>query len=760
MQKGQFGWLTWSGNRSRQTLINSLTIPGDSYKYINTADTNDSQVSARNWVRNTQAENVQTVRAALDKIKKCEVVAPLWYQASSDKGAYRIGGFAKIQLLSYDLDSQDTITVRFNGMVNCDKGNDAPVVSAGEDLVVAFPNRAVLHGSVMDDGLPTGKELTALWSKVSGPGIVMFSNPRSPETLASFTDPGTYVLRLTGDDGSKSASDDVTVTLNFGNAAPVANAQTLDTVEDVSVNVTLTGSDADGDALTYILVSNPSFGTLDGTVPNLTYIPAPNVSGTDNFTFKVNDGVLDSEVATITINVAAVNDAPVAFNQSVSTDEDTAVAIVLSGNDVEGTALTFTIIDPPVHGVLSGTAPNLVYTPVPNYSGSDQFAFTVNDGALTSPSATVTLTVRPVNSAPIAQPDSLSLDEDGVVDILLRGSDAEGSPLTFSIVTPPAHGVLTGTPPAVRYVPSANYNGGDSFTFKVNDGTLDSAPALVTIAIAAVNDAPVALDDSVALDEDSNADLVLRGNDVEGNPLTFSILTPPAHGALSGTPPNVRYVPAGNYNGPDIFTFKANDGALDSAPATVSITVRPVNDVPVAVGAEVSLAEDSAADIVLTGTDVENSPLTFSIINHPAHGVLSGTPPAVRYVPAANYNGPDSFTFKVNDGVLDSAVATVNLVVQPVNDAPVASSASASLDEDTGVDLVLQGTDVEGSALTFAIVNPPAHGVLSGSPPAVRYVPSANYFGPDSFTFKVNDGSLDSTSATVSLTVNPVNDAP
>jgi YD repeat-containing protein len=760
-QRGEFGWVTWTGNRSRDSLVKSLTDPGDSHTYINPMNRQREPMDTRSWVRATGSDKGKNLQQALDRLKQRDIVVPLWYQAlgKEERAAYRIAGFAKVRLLSYDLARQDTISVQYLGMVNCNKGNDAPVVSAGDDQVIAYPARASLNGSVIDDGLPANKELATTWSKVSGPGEVIFTDPLAVATMASFSEPGTYLLRLSASDGAKSASDEVVVTVNYANAAPVANSQTLSTAEDVAVNVNLTGQDVDGDPITFTVLSNPSFGVLSGTAPNLVYTPAPNLSGSDSFTFKVNDGVLDSAAATVMIDVTPVNDPPVAYGQSVSTDEDTPLSVALGGDDAEGTALVFTVVDPPAHGVLSGTPPNMLYTPAANHFGSDQFTFQVDDGALSSAPATVTITVRSVNDAPIAQADLVALTEDGAADVTLRGSDVEGSALTFSIVTPPAHGALTGTPPALRYVPAANYNGEDSFTFKVNDGALDSASAVVTLSVEEVNDAPVALNDSVALDEDSGADIVLRGSDIEGSVLTFMIVNAPAHGVLSGTPPNVRYVPTANYNGADNFSFVVNDSSLDSAPATVSLTIREVNDAPLAADTQVSLNEDVAVDLVLTGSDVEGSPLSFSVVDAPAHGALIGTPPNLRYVPNANYHGPDAFTFRVNDGELDSALATASLTVASVNDEPTASSQDLTTPEDTPLAITLTASDIDGDPLTYELISLP-HGTLSGTPPNLIYTPNANYNGSDHFHFRVDDGMSQSALATISLTVTPVNDPP
>lgn len=273
------------------------------------------------------------------------------------------------------------------------------------------------------------------------------------------------------------------------------------------------------------------------------------------------------------------------------------------------------------------------------------------------------------------------------------------------------------------------------------------------------NQAPVAAAQQVSATEETAATIVLTANDVDSDPLTYAVSTGPAHGTLSGAAPNLIYVPQANFNGPDSFSFTANDGQVDSAPAIVNIAVSAVNDAPTVPNITLSTAEDVAKSVVFMGQDVDGDALTYTVISGPSHGVLSGVAPNLTYTPAANYFGPDSLTFKANDGKTDSAVATLNLTVTSVNDAPVATSKAVTTAEDTKINIAIQANDVEGSALTYA-VGVPAHGTLSGTAPNLIYTPAANYFGADSFTFKANDGTVDSAPASIGISVTAVNDAP
>ena len=536
------------------------------------------------------------------------------------------------------------------------------------------------------------------------------------------------------------------------NAPPTANAQSLTSKEDEALAVTLAGSDPDGDPLTYAVATPPSHGTLSGTGPALTYTPAPDYHGPDSFTFTVSDGQATSAPATVSLTITSENDAPVALNGSASTPEDTGTLLTLTGSDVDGDALSFTVVSGPSHGTLSGTAPALTYTPAPDYHGPDSFTFTVSDGQATSAPATVSLTVTSVEDVPVAAAQSRVTEEDTAVALTLSGTDGDGDSLSFSLVTSPAHGTLSGMGPDLTYTPAPDYHGPDSFTFAVSDGKATSAPATVSLTVSAVNDAPMATAQAVLTPEDTGTLLTLAGTDVDGDALSFTVVSGPRHGTLSGTAPALTYMPAPDYHGPDSFTFTVSDGQVTSAPATVSLTVSAVNDAPVATAQSVLTPEDTGTLLTLTGSDVDGDALGFTVVSGPRHGTLSGTAPVLTYTPAPGYHGSDSFTFTVSDGQATSAPATVSLTVTSVNDAPVADALSLTVPAGSPTPIFLTGSDSEDDPLTFAIITPPGVGKLSGIPPDVIYTPPPGFLGSTRFTFSVSDGE-NASSAEVLLTV-------
>ncbi len=636
--------------------------------------------------------------------------------------------------------------------------NDLPVptpqtVSTNEDTPVSV----TLSGTDVENSPLTFSVGAAVNGTVSGtPPTVTFTPAANFNGVASFT--------FSANDGTGTSLSPATITINVAavNDAPVATSQSVNATEDTPVAVTLSGTDAENSPLTFQLVAMPTKGTFTGTAPNLTYVPSLNSNGVDTFTFTVRDGALTSAAATVTLNVAAVNDPPVAQGQTVSTAEDTPLALVLAGSDADLDTLDYFIQGNPSHGTLNGTAPTVTYTPTANYSGPDTFTFYVRDRPANASSTPVTVTVNvtAVNDAPTATPQTLSTPEDTPLVVVLSGVDVEGSPLTYTVLTQPANGTLTGTAPNLLYTPATNYHGGpDTLTFKVSDGTLDSTVATVTFNVTPVNDAPLAQSQARQTQLDTPLNLTLTGTDVEGSPLTFTVVTMPSNGTLTGSGASRVYTPNTGYRGTDSFTFRVNDGQLDSSAVQVTIAVGSLNSAPVATSQMVMTPEDTPLNITLTGTDPDGNTLSFALLTQPS-GTLTGTPPNLTYTPRPNVSGSDAFTFKANDGTVDSAAATVTIVVTPVNDVPVAHAQSVATVEDTPLTITLTGTDVETAALTYTIRTQPLQGTLSGTPPQVTYTPSPNANGLFSFTFEANDGQAASPPATVTVNVTPVNDAP
>jgi len=267
----------------------------------------------------------------------------------------------------------------------------------------------------------------------------------------------------------------------------------------------------------------------------------------------------------------------VAIPQLVSTPMNTLLSITLEGEDVDGDTLLFEVVTQPEHGTLSGTAPDLTYTPVTDYVGSDSFTFRVYDAEYWMDEAEVSITVTSAgNHKPQAVSQQVIAEEDTEYYIVLEGSDPDGDPLHYLITSGPTHGSLSGDDsPVFVYLSELNYSGTDQFTFVVSDGALQSDPATVNITVNPVNDPPIADDLDVTTQAGTPVNITLTGSDQEGDDIYFLVVSLPSHGTIDGLEPDLVYTPNPGYIGADAFTYKSNDGSLDSPIAVVSIMVEP-----------------------------------------------------------------------------------------------------------------------------------------------------------------------------------------
>ncbi|MBD5778291.1 tandem-95 repeat protein [Pelagicoccus sp. NFK12] len=478
------------------------------------------------------------------------------------------------------------------------------------------------------------------------------------------------------------------------NDRPVAVGDLASVNEDNVLIGELDGDDVDGDNLSFALETTPTSGSILVTREgDFEYLPETDYFGNDSFTFSVSDGVLQSDPQTFNIVVLPVNDTPVAISDSVNVTEDVPLQITLVGTDVEEGQLSYAITNPPAHGSLSGTAPDLLYTPNLNYSSpeGDGFSFIVNDGELDSQIANVEIAFAPVNDIPSAEPVEFITVEDTLLSELLTGSDIEGDVLTFNLAQPAENGVVSiGTSGSFTYLPDPDFYGSDSFTFTVSDNVSISTPSIVSLTVSPIDDAPVAKSLSLEIIEDTQYNGFLQGEDSDNDLLEYGMASPPVYGVVRiQSDGSFMYVPNENFYGQDLFSFFVSDGNSNSDPAGVIISVVGVNDGPAVVSTNFSVPENQSLPIILEGFDVEGDSITFSIISSPLNGILlvdgvelTDFPARVPweklvYVPTAGYGSTESLQIAANDGLEDSVVATISISIEEaVNQAPIVDAGS------------------------------------------------------------------------------------
>jgi hypothetical protein len=575
-------------------------------------------------------------------------------------------------------------------------GNDPPVAvddstSTDEDIPVDID--AVANDSDVDDNLDPSTATVVIDPSngtVTNNGDGTFTYTPDPNFFG--TDSFEYAVCDTDN-----LCDTATVTVEVIQVKhpPVANDDSATTPEDTPVEINATDNDSDVDnnldPSTATVMGDPSNGTVtnngDGT---FTYTPNENFSGTDSFVYQVCDTDELCDTATVNIDVTSVNDPPVALNDSDSTDEDTAVTINATANDsdVDGN------LDPssatPITAPSDGTVVNnndgtFTYTPDENFNGSDSFAYQVCDTDGSCDTATVTIEVTPVNDPPVALNDSASTDEDTAVTInaTANDSDVDGNldPSSATPIIAPSDGtVANNNDGTFTYTPDPNFNGIDSFAYQVcdTDGSCDTAT--VTVAVAALNDPPVANDDSATTPEDTAVTINATANDsdVDNNldPSTAAVVSGPSNGQVTNNNDGTfTYTPAENFNGSDSFVYEVCDleGLCDTAEVIVNVT--PVNDPPVAVDDTYSTIQDTtltvdAPGVLVNDSDVDGDTIvvdSFDAFSQFGGSVSANPDGSFSYTPASGFAGFDTFTYTISDGNGGTDTAMVTITVDARN---------------------------------------------------------------------------------------------
>ncbi|MAD43820.1 MAG: hypothetical protein CMI02_12310 [Oceanospirillaceae bacterium] len=538
---------------------------------------------------------------------------------------------------------------------------------------------AILNdGNLLWDGAQTNAQLSGFSAGVSGGRMQMYA-PASYENGSSVSHFDTdatpnelmepqYTEFLNTAGLAQYVLADIGWTLNTSNSAPVMTAisdQSLN--EDGTLDVTLSASDADGDALTYAITSAATeFGaSISGST--LSFSPDANYNGSGTVTVQVSDGVAtDSASFTLTIN--AVNDAPVITAISdQNVDEDGTLSVTLAASDVDGDSLSYSVTSAASEFGASITGNTLSFSPDANYSGSGTVTVEVTDGTATD-SASFTLTVNAVNDAPvIAVISNQNLDEDGTLDVTLSATDTENDTLIFSIVSAAADfgASISGT--TLSFAPAADYNGSGTVTVQVSDGAAADSTSF-TLTVNAVNDAPVmatSTDHSVT-EGGTPLAITLTATDSDGDSLTFSLDSYDAaliSASLSGTTLTIN--PDQNASGATTVDVSVSDGNL-TANATLNINVlaadneAPVWDDPAAV----TLMAGGTDTITLSASDPDANPLTYSLTSVPAALTAVITDDTLALSADVSASGSYNLGLSVTDGALTDT-STLSVTVLP-----------------------------------------------------------------------------------------------
>ncbi|HCG9187027.1 TPA: tandem-95 repeat protein, partial [Vibrio parahaemolyticus] len=675
------------------------------------------------------------------------------------------------------LTDQATVKVTVNAV------NDTPVVEsnvADQTLAEDFTPYTIDLNTVFSDVDNVDGELKF---SVSGNSNIQVAIVNGIATITPTADwNGSETLTFTATDPS---GESVSQTVDF-TVTPVADivADKATVVEDTPTIIKVLGNDTfEGkDKVVSLDAENgPKNGTVivnnDGTV---TYTPDDNYVGKDTFTYVVTSGGV-SESTTVEVNVTPVNDAPVAKNDISTTQEDTAVTIDVLSNDtdVDGDTLSIQSASVPSdQGTVEIVDGKLVFTPAENFNGDAEITYTVTDGQLTD-EAKVTVTVNPVNDAPTIKVDAVeSITEDAVstdtvvATLTVRDTDTPEDQLTVSLENNSnGYFVLVGdevklTQAGVDAVNNDELNLKDlTISASVSDGVNPTASDSDSLIVNRVNDAPT-VENAIA-DQELSEDFATYTIDLNDafkdsdSALNFSV-SGNSNVLVSIENGIATISPTADWNGSETLTFTATDPSGESISQTVNFTVAPVADI---VADKATVVEDMPTIIKVLGNDTfegDDKVVSLDTNNGPANGTVSVNPDgSVTYTPNDNYHGTDSFTYIVTSGGVSEST-TVNVDVTPVNDVPVAKDDIATTQEDTAVtiDVLPNDTDIDGDTLRIDSASVPSdQGTVEIVDGKLVFTPAENFNGNAEITYTVTDGQL-TDEAKVSVTVNPVNDAP
>ena len=630
--------------------------------------------------------------------------------------------------------------------------------------------------------LPAGTTVTVVSSQgsqvtISEDGVLSYQAPDG------FT--GEDVITYTTDDGEGNVvTKTVVMQVYPQDAALVGIDDSVITPEDASVlNIAVLANDkiAEGSDVTVISATSSRGGQVDINADGtLNYTPPQDFTGIDAVTYTARNGDGIESTATLSVEVTPENDPPVAVVDAVTTLEDTPlenINVLANDIDVDGDTLTVLEVSSAEGAEVTLNDDGTVnYLPNVNFNGVDTITYSVSDGLGGVTTGELKISVEAVNDAPVVTGEQVNAVQNESIDaiaVLLNDEDPDGNPLTVEAAVASNGGTVEingdGT---LKYTPAPDFVGEETLTYTVIDGQGGRVEGQVTVSVASLDDGPVANDDSVVVEEGAQlVSLDVLGNDRVADGETLTVVSASSEQGATvvinddGT---LDYQAPANYTGVDVVTYTVRDSQGRESQSTLTVTVNDVNDAPVAsddstTALQAALLEN--INVLANDTDPENNALTvIEAVSANGATVVINADGTLNYQSAEGFSGLDTVSYTISDGAGGTSVATLSVTVELGATPPVAVNDGVGAVEDTlleNINVLENDTDANNDALTVtAAVSTAGGAVTINADGTLNYLPPANFTGEDTITYTISDGNEGTSTATVTVTVASVNDAP
>ena len=672
--------------------------------------------------------------------------------------------------IDYTIEDEEGLEDAAQVTVTVGPVTDPPV--ATDDAAETDEDTPVTIDVLGNDTDPDGDDLTVI-EATSPDGTVTINDDGTLEFTPNPDFNGEAVITYTITDGTGNEDTaEVLVTVNPVNDGPLAEDDAAETPINTAVTIPVLDNDSDpeGDPLEVVFASSPDGEVVINDDGTLTFTPNDGFTGDAQINYTISDGEL-TDPAVVTVVVSDPDQTPEAVDDVAETDEDTPLTIPVLANDTDPNLDPLEVIEAtsPDGDVVINDDGTLEFTPAPDFNGETTITYTITDPDGNEDTAEVVVTVNPVNDAPVAvdDADETPFETPVIIDVLGNDSDVDGDDLTVTEATSPDGTVEINDDGTLTFTPADGFEGEATISYTLTDGELfDTAEVTVLVADAPEGFSPVAVDDFDETLEETPVTIDVLGNDTDpdGDPLTVTEATSEDGTVTINDDGTLEFTPNPDFFGEAVIDYTITDGNGGIDDARVFVTVENVNDAPVAVDDCVATELDTPVDIpvLANDSDPDGDDLTVTEATSPDGEVVINDDGTLTFTPNDGFTGDAEIAYTITDGNGETAEAVAKVSVGEETEPPVAADDTAETDEDTPVTIDVLGndTDPDGDPLEVIDATSPDGEVTINDDGTIEFTPNPDFNGPTTITYTITDGNGGEDTATVDVTVNPVNDGP